>query len=46
MTKMTKKEFFKKYKEKLAYICDGYYRDCIDELLEQIYNDLCKKTPA
>lgn len=36
---MTRKEFIKKYKNDCRYYFDGYYRDCIDDFLTNIYND-------
>ena len=36
---MTREEFIKKYKNDCCYYFDGYYRDCIDDFLTNIYND-------
>ena len=36
---MTREEFIKKYKNDCHYYFDGYYRDCIDDFLTNIYNE-------
>ena len=36
---MTREEFIKKYKNDCRYYFDGYYSDCIDDFLTNIYND-------
>ena len=36
---MTREEFIKKYKNDCLYYFDGYYSDCIDDFLTNIYND-------
>ena len=36
---MTREEFIKKYKNDCRYYFDGYYSDCIDDFLTNIFND-------
>ena len=36
---MTREQFIKKYKNDCHYYFDGYYSDCIDDFLTNIYND-------
>ena len=36
---MTMEEFIKKYKNDCRYYFDGYYSDCIEDFLTNIYND-------
>ena len=36
---MTREKFIKKYKNDCRYYFDGYYSDCIDDFLTNIYND-------
>ena len=36
---MKREEFIKKYKNDCLYYFDGYYSDCIDDFLTNIYND-------
>ena len=36
---MTREEFIKKYKNDCSYYFDGYYSDCIDDFLTNIYDE-------